>query len=129
MNPQRFWTDEKRAQLRALAATGMFASEIGAILGVTKPSILTSCGRNGIPVVMHTEAELAEMRARARLREKRKRQKRAAARPANAVHVQPGTSKTAPIYRNQLPRLPEMSKNQLRAMLTEAVRNTAGASA
>jgi hypothetical protein len=127
MNPQRFWTEEKRAQLRALAATGITASEIGAIIGVTKPSVLTICGRNQIPVVMHTEAEKAEMRARERLREKRKRQKRAATRPVNAVaiNVQSGTSKTAPVYRNQLPRLPEMSKNQLRDMLAEAVRNTA----
>lgn len=119
------WNDEKRAELRRLAGTGMFASDIAAILGTTKPAVLTVCGRNSISVNMHSDADLADMRARARLREKRKRQKRAAANPnAVTVQVRLGTSKTAPIYRNQLPRLPEMSKNALRAMLTEAVRNT-----
>jgi hypothetical protein len=127
MTNNKFWTDETRAQVRALAANGLAASEIGSTIGATKAAILTVAYRSGINIIMHTEAELAEMRARARLREKRKRQKWAAKHPTNAisVSVQLGTSKTAPIYRNQLPRLPEMSKNALREMIAQAVRNTA----
>jgi hypothetical protein len=34
-------------------------------------------------------------------------------------------SKTSPTYRNHLPRAPEMSKTELRAMLASAIQNTA----
>jgi hypothetical protein len=36
-----------------------------------------------------------------------------------------GMAKTSPCYRKHLPRLPEMTKNELRAMLARAVMNTA----
>ncbi len=35
------------------------------------------------------------------------------------------TPQSSPVYRNQLPRIPEMTKGELRAMLTQAVQNTA----
>jgi hypothetical protein len=74
---------------------------------------------------MFTEAERAVKRAKQRAREKRHEAKRRKSKRSITVTVAVGTSKTAPIYRNQLPRLPEMSRNELRAMLTQAVRNTA----
>lgn len=119
------WTDEWRAQLRRLAASGLAASEIGNLVGASKPSVMAVAIRNGIPLILHTEAELADMRALARLREKRKRIKRRSG-SGLSISVDPGTTKTSPVYRNQLPRLPDgLSKNELRAMIAEAVRNTA----
>jgi len=123
---RNFWTDERRAQLCSLAATGLATSEIGAIIGTSKQSVLTCCARRNIDVVMHTDAELEVMRDTTRAREKRKYDKRRAAKPPSInITVAFGTSRTAPIYRNQLPRIPEMSKNALREMFAKAVRNTA----
>lgn len=121
-----FWTDERRAQLRSLAAAGFAASEIAALIGASKLSVMACCARRNIDVVLHTEAELEAMRVKARLREKRRDDKKRATRlPAIRITVATGTSRTAPIYRNQLPRVREMSKNELRADLARAVRNTA----
>jgi hypothetical protein len=36
-----------------------------------------------------------------------------------------GVSRTSPSYRRQFPKLPEMSKSELRGMLADAMRNTA----
>lgn len=127
MNDRHFWTAERLTQLRAHAASGVFASDIAALFDVTKLSILTVCAKRGIEVVKHTETELTEMRAQVRAREKRKHAKRRALAPVNAIVVQVaiGTSRTAPVYRNQLPRQPEMSKTALREIIAQAVRNTA----
>jgi hypothetical protein len=129
-----FWTIERRNQLAELASTGMAASAIGAIIGASKQSVLTCCARRNISVAMHTDAELAAKRANTAAREKRKQDKRKAGRaatrsPPKAITVKPNTSQSSVVYRNQLPRLPEMSKNALREMIAQAVRNTAGASA
>lgn len=122
---RNFWTDERRVQLCNLAASDLTASEIGAIMGTSKQSVLTCCTRRKIDVVMHTDAELAVMRDNARARDKRKHDKRRANSPSINITVATGTSRTAPIYRNQLPRMKEMSKNELREMFAQAVRNTA----
>jgi hypothetical protein len=127
MNDRHFWTEERRDRLRTYAASRMFASDIALQLGVTKLSILTVCAKHGIELNKHTEIELADIRAKDRAREKRKRLKKQTARSpvASKVIVAIGTSRTAPIYRNQLPRVPEMSKNALREMFAKAARNTA----
>jgi hypothetical protein len=124
-----FWTVERRNQLCKLAAPGMAASEIGALIGTSKLSVLNCCKRRGIDVATHTDAEREIARAVAREANRRKQARWQAKQKAMAVaapiRVMPGTSRTDPIYRNQLPRLPEMSKNALRAMFAQAVRNTA----
>lgn len=62
-----------------------------------------------------------------RIRERvKKARKRAKERAAKIVL---GRSKTDPAYRRQLPALPEMTKSELRAMIAQAVRNTAGMTA
>jgi hypothetical protein len=73
---------------------------------------------------------------RRRLRNKLKHQKRrakakAAALAAGAISaLRPGMSKTDPTYRRRLPSVPEMlTKADMRAFLTQAVRNTQGAEA
>lgn len=72
-------------------------------------------------IEMMAERRRARDRARGALYRAAKREKRKIALVANAV------PKTTVAYRKLLPRMPEMSKNELRAMLAEAVRNTAGA--
>lgn len=125
---RHFWTDEKRAELRKLAATGMCASDIGLILGATKPSVVTTAGRGKIPLVRHTETEIEEMRLRTEQRLKRMHDSRRKAKSSVVVIGDKVIAKTSAFYRKMLPHLPEMSKNQLREMIAEAFRNTAEAS-
>jgi len=52
-------------------------------------------------------------------------ERRAARKEMRSRMDQTQTSKTSPCYRKHMERLPEMTKNQLRAMLTQAMVNTA----
>jgi hypothetical protein len=125
---REFWTDERRALLSALAASGMAASEIGTVLGATRLSIIQCCSHRGIDVVTYTAAERTAVRAVTSAREKRKqdrRRKPSTVRKAAPVKVRPGTAQSSPIYRNQLPRIGEISKDRMREMIAQAVRNTA----
>jgi hypothetical protein len=125
-----FWTDERIARVATLAVAGCYGSEIGADLGCSLHSVLTICGKHGIPVNRYTPEEQAYFDQKAREREARKNAKKRKKPVTEARFVfAPGTSKTSPIYRNQFPKLPEMSKAALRAMIAEAVRNTAEARA
>lgn len=119
---RHFWTDEKRSELRRLAALGMPASEIGLILGATKPSVITTAGRANIDLVLHTEAEIAVMVANRVGRQKRR--KTEDRKKAVVVIGDRVVSKTSSFYRKLMPTVPEMTKNELRAILTQAVRNT-----
>jgi hypothetical protein len=123
-----FWTDERMARVATLAVAGYYGSQIGADIGCSLHSVLTICGREGIPVKRYTPEEQAYFDAKARQRELRKQAKRRKSPVTESAFVfSPGTSKTSAIYRNQFPKLPEMSKTALRAMLADAVRNTAEA--
>ncbi len=125
-----FWSNERRIQLRVLAASGMPAIEIAATIGTTKLSILNQCRRHGIDVTVQTPAEREAAKAVEREKNRRKQAawqaKQKANKPAVTNRTAPGTSRTHPIYRNQLPRLADgTSKEALRRMISEAVRNTA----
>ena len=64
---------------------------------------------------------------RDRIRQKRHNDKKRKARLAAATAAAPqrfGIKKTSAAYRSMLPPAPEMTKNQLRAVLAPAVRNT-----
>ena len=121
-----FWTDERIARVATLAVAGYYGSQIGADIGCSLHSVLTICGREGIPVNRYTPEEQAYFDSKARAREERKKIKKRKKPETEARFVfTAGTSKTSAIYRNQFPKLPEMSKAALRAMLADAVRNTA----
>jgi hypothetical protein len=78
-------------------------------------------------------------RERQQLHTKRRKEKRWAANPSlaerarrieekkkhRAAMVVRGIAKTSPGYRNHLPRIGNVTKNELRSMLTTAVQNTA----
>lgn len=123
------WTDEQIDVLRALSAKGMTASEIGAEIGATKHSVITAAFHHQIQVILHTDAEIYAMKQRQRIREKRKNDKRKALTKPKPkpimISVEPDVSRTSSFFRKQLPKIPEMTKNELRAMLADAVRNTA----
>lgn len=138
-----FWTDEKRKALSDLAATGMIAADIGAAIGATQASVITFAGRHGISVVKYSPEQQAVYDGRARAREELRNARKVAASHQKKVSeratamerasftplaVQAATSKTSRAYRLALPPIGEMTKSQLRAMLTQAVRNTAEAS-
>lgn len=130
------WPPERVEELRILAATNMPASAIAAQLGVGHMGLLISAARAGIPVVAYTAEEQAARVARkkavdcAKYQRFRKRhgmpitsEIKSAIAP---ITVRPGTSRTSAVYRNQLPGIdPEMSKDRLRAIIAQAVRNTA----
>lgn len=126
----RVWNDELVDRLRRLAAKGLACSEIGEIMGMPGRAIRRKCVKEGIPNVKCTAAEAEEL---ARLKEaaeerrrQRKRAARRAAKPAGAEFKPQGISPTSALYRRTyFPPIPEMSKSQARAMLAEAVRNTA----
>lgn len=71
--------------------------------------------------VLRKERELARWRKNSAARKAKRRAAKATTLAAK------GISKTAPAYRKLLRPVQEMSKNELRAMLAEAVRNTARA--
>jgi hypothetical protein len=126
-----FWTDERIARVAGLAANGLYGSDIAADVGCSLHSVLTICGRYAINVNRYNPEQQAYFEQKTREREKRKNDKRRTGprAPRSEFVFRPGTSKTSPIYRNQFPKLPDMSKDELRAMLAEAFRNTAEARA
>jgi hypothetical protein len=129
-NGRGFWTDDRLARVAELAAAGHYGSQIGADIGCSLHSVLTICGKQGIPVNRYTPEEQVYFDQKTREREARKNAKKRKKPETEARFVfNPGTSKTSPIYRNQFPKLPEMSKAALRAMIAEAMRNTAEARA
>ncbi len=69
---------------------------------------------------MPSQASMDARRARERIKKARKRAKSRSAKLGALMF-----SKTSPAYRRQLPALPEMTKSELRAMIAQAVRNTA----
>ncbi|MGY3609906.1 MULTISPECIES: GcrA family cell cycle regulator [unclassified Bradyrhizobium] len=130
----KYWTDEEVQKVRELAADGKYALHIADIMGVKFHQILSLAGRHGIDMNRYTPSQEADRKMILGARLKRKYARRNEKRREAAAAVNPivrigVTSRTHPSYRNQLPRLPEMSKAELRAMLAQAVRNTAEARA
>lgn len=139
-NDRWFWTDQKRARLIELAASGMVATDIGAQLGATEASIITICGRNGIAIVKYSPEVQAMYDRRAKDRQAKQDAKKVALNHAKKVAeraaamargdfsslaVATAHSKTSVAYRRALAPVGEMTKSQLLAMLEEAARNTA----
>jgi hypothetical protein len=135
-----FWTEQKRGQLRGLAASGKNAAEIGVALETSQASVITFCGINKVDVIKNTPEQQAAFDARLKAREAERHARKVAANSKakvdrrrsdmsrgdfTALAVKSATSKTSKAYRLALPPIGEMTKAQLRAMLSEAVENTA----
>ena len=135
-----FWTDEKRAKLAELAASGENAADIAGALETSQQSVITFCNLNKIAVIRNTPEQQAVFEARAKEREVKRQARKVAATSKKKIEerrqamsrgdftslvVKAATSKTSRAYRLALPTIGEMSKSQLRAMLSQAVQNTA----
>lgn len=133
------WTAKKIAQLRALAPTGMIAADIGAALGFTQAGVINVAARNGIAIVKYSAEEQARYDENARVQAARRAARKKArtkeakiagrreARNRAATPVPP-VALTLPELRKLHPIKTEMTKNELRAFLAQAVRNTVEAS-
>jgi ribosomal protein S30 len=125
----RRWTEQTFDQLKALAAAGEYASVIATKLGTSHASILTMAGKHHIQINKYTPAERADLDARARERDRVKRRRKATAARIAKNPYDPKVSRTAPAFRNQLPKLDPMTKYDLERFYRQAVLNTPGASA
>lgn len=119
-----WWSPPRVASLRLLASRGIPASLIADEIGATRQGVLRKCFHDGIDVVRDTAEEAAGRKTLESVRQGRKNVKRLGGRTSEPRLIS-GVSKTSPIYRNQLPKAPDMTPNQRRNMLAEAVRNTA----
>lgn len=129
------WNKEALDELRAMAATGLAVSEICSPLDLSVESVVGAASAHGIKVTRHTAAEQEAVRERlraqntAKKRRSRQKHKHKVVADTRRAAGLPVASKTSPAYRNQLPGIGDRTKNELRAMLAEAVQNTARMSA
>lgn len=108
------WPKRKEAKLRKLWAAGHSASLIAKKLGYSRTAILGKVHRLklGPHEIKHSEYRVANPEGRsARYRDRKK--------------AGEDTRRKVRIGRRLLPIAPEMTKSELRAMLTQAVLNTA----
>lgn len=118
------WTPKAITQLRDLAATGEYASVIASIMGRSHLSLLVMSTKLGIAINRYTPEEQTALDASYYGREHRKQARRKAKKQKAFTPSVAQFSKTSSFYRKQLPNIAEMTKTELRAMLTQAVRNT-----
>jgi len=131
------WSEILTEKLTRLWIDGASAAEIGKELGVTRNSVLGKVHRLGLeqraptPIRFQSPERRREIYAsRARERDRIKKEKKRAAIKAKKRAIEwsaQGLSKTSPTYRDQLPRIGTKTRNELREMLAQAVRNTAEA--
>ncbi len=131
------WSDEDTATLLRLWEIGRSATDIASSLkgNYSRNAVLGKIHRLKASTVSSQVKMLKARRnldhmamARAKLRERdriKKQRKRDRIKAETRRSLSTGTSKTSPTYRNLLPKAPEMTKNELRALISEAMRNTA----
>ncbi len=136
------WTDERKDLVKKLWLT-QSGGEIAKTMGVTRNAILGLMHRMGRTPeekraaydrrMFSPEQKLTRKEINKRASERR-RMERWAQNPALAERYERALtpspplntcSKTSVQFRKYLPRPPEMTKNELRAMFAQAVRNTA----
>lgn len=140
------WTDERVEQLTRLWAEGHSATRIAVIMGLSSRNmVIGKVNRlelekpeKKLPVIVDytylrqrakpSEVTRAKRNAYARVYLKKYRAKRkfdvSTKKEIRAQFLASGVSKTSVAYRKHLPPMPEMSKAEMRAMLTQAMQNT-----
>lgn len=144
-DPRIAWPVEREEQLKLLWDAGKLSAQgIAHELGVSRNAVLGKAHRMGLvsksPIRIDRKPITDARRLGLEPRPERRRHtpnaltiggqfgQIAMIRRAGEFKVpvvRPGQSKTSPTYRNQLGFLPEMTVNQRRNMLAEAMRNTA----
>lgn len=127
------WTDERVEQLRSLWTDGASATAIGKVMHITRNAVLGKRfrlkldGRIGLNDT-HYGPRIRKPNPRSvfKMRERKPRLRipNPGARPHLTATQSPITGAFLATVRK--PRVPEMTKPQLRAMLTQAVLNTGG---
>lgn len=139
--PLDTWTGDLVADVTRLWAAGHSATSVGEHLGLTRNAVIGKINRLGLPApdmkrpVISDRAysrqcpEIIKARASERQRRYREKKKRTQAldakRAVRARFLARGATKTSREYRVHMPRLADMTKGELRAMLSQAVQNTA----
>lgn len=135
------WTEERVEQLKALWADGLSSTRVGVMMGLSRNAVIGKVHRLKLPIPA-LKQEVIRNRVYARQvrdgawkakQAKRKRSWRARVKVKAQAEARErllfcGHSRTSSAYRDQMPKLPEMTKGELRSMLADAVRNTAGLS-
>jgi len=137
------WTDERCDTLTRMWAEGYSATRIAKALECSRNSVIGKVTRLKLPppaeklpviadreyVRQLPEVSLKKRRERerryARARSERRKHCFDAKKEVRAQFIARGATTTSAAYRKHLPPLPEMSKGQLRAMLAQALENTA----
>ena len=139
--PINSWTDENVATLTKMWADGHSVTRIALAMDVSRGKVMGKISRLDLPepsrklpvIIDHsyrkqcTEIDWAARQARQRQHERAYQARQALKRKQEVRQtlVARGFSKGSLDYRKHLPQMPEMSKAQLRAMLAQAVQNTA----
>lgn len=127
-----FWTEQRIATLQTLWADGFSARRIGRELGCTRNAVIGKLHRlKAPPPVPKQPIERGRparrdpviVKANAKARQDRYLSKHKA--QVRAQFRMNGASPYSAAYRKHLPMLPDMTKGELRAMLSTAVQNTA----
>jgi hypothetical protein len=137
------WDDERIATLTKMWAEGHSSTRIAMALGLTRNAIIGKVTRLKLPepsfklpvIIDRTyvsrlpEVRREKVRAYERVYKKaRKERLRASMETKREVRegfLARGATPTSAAYRKHLPPLPDMTKGELRAMLTQAIQNTA----
>ena len=132
------WTEERVEQLKALWADGLSSTRVGVMMGLSRNAVIGKVHRLKLPIpalkqeVIRNSVYARQVRDGAwkAKQAKRKRSWRARAKikaqaEARERSLFHGHSRYSSVYRNLMPKLPPMTKGELRSMLADAVRNTA----
>lgn len=137
------WTDERIATLTQMWAEGHSSTRIAMALGLTRNAVIGKVSRLKLPepdfklpviidrtyVSQLPEVRREKVRAYERVykkaRKERQRYDIKTKQDERQRLIARGASPYSPAYRKQLPPLPDMTKGELRAMLAQAMQNTA----
>lgn len=124
---REFWTEARIAALGVAAAEDKPAAVIATAFGISTIAIVRKCMSLEIPFRRYTPEEEIEHARMLKEREDRNNAARNAKKKdaQRAVGTPSGMSRTSPAYRARLAPAREMTKGELRRVLTQAVENTA----
>ena len=141
--PIESWDDERVATLTRMWAEGHSATRIGVALDMSRCAVMGKIARLSLPVpaeklpviidysyrrqcsVENREARREKARLNEMAYRDRRRNSLKTKQDVRAQFLARGSTTTSPEYRKHLPPAPEMTKVQLRAMLAQAIQNTA----
>jgi hypothetical protein len=127
-----FWTEERTELLCELWRSGLSSSQVAARIGdgITRNAIIGKVHRmkvkrskgHEVRIKLHGPKRVRIKRPPGYVRPPSREQER---KQNREIMLAGGARKTSAAYRKHLPRLGDMTRGELRAMLTTALQNTA----